>query len=179
MLAVTPLAFFGVQIKVNFDSVEADHPAFGEAPERFDAVEVHPALRSFLPVDMGVFVEPHIYQPIIDGSAVRADDAGWIDLALDHRSQSSSRAVLDDLGVNFSLAFEDAKDQLLRTCHVHAGGVAGSPVPNWNRSSFQGRSPKSPGQPPLVGNHAYQCQAPAYDRRWRAVTRSASAANRS
>jgi len=57
-----------------------------------------------------MFVVADIDQAIISWPAIRAKDALRIDPAPDDGSQGLLGAVSDDLGINFSLALEDAED---------------------------------------------------------------------
>ncbi len=65
-----------MKIEINFDAVELGKPAFGEAPEGLDAVDVGAASgEGFLFVDAHMFVIADIHQAVVSRPTVGADDA--------------------------------------------------------------------------------------------------------
>lgn len=110
---VAPLALFEVEFEIGFDAVELGQASFSKAPEGFDPVDVSAAIgEGFLFVNAHMFVVADIDQAIISWPAIGAEDALRIDPAPDDGSQGLLGAVSDDLGINFSLALEDAEDGL-------------------------------------------------------------------
>ena len=108
---VAPLALFEVEFEIGFDAIELGQASFRKAPEGFNPVDVSTAIgEGFLFVNAHMFVVADIDQAIISWPAIRAKDALRIDPAPDDGSQGLLGAVSDDLGINFSLALEDAED---------------------------------------------------------------------
>jgi len=103
-----------MKIEIGFDTVEPSKSAFGETPERLDAVDVSTPLgEGFLFVDADMLVEADIDQAVIARPTIGADDTGGIDPAPDDSSQRGLGAVLNDFCIDLSPSFEDAKDRLL------------------------------------------------------------------
>ena len=115
-MAVAPFTFLEMKIEIGFDAIEPSNPAFGEAPERLDAVDVSATLgESFLFVDADMLVEADIDQAVIAGPTIGADDAGGIDPTPDNRSQRGLGAVLNDFCIDLAPSFENAEDRLLES----------------------------------------------------------------
>ena len=103
-----------MQIELGFDPVEPSQAAFGEAPERLNAVDVGAVLgEGLLLVDADVLVKAYVHQTVVAEPTIRADHTLGVNAAPDHRPQRGLGAILDDLGVNLALALEDAGDHLL------------------------------------------------------------------
>ena len=126
-----------MQREVHLHAIELGQATFGKAPKCFDAVDVSPAFgeRLFL-VDADVLVEAYVDESIVTGPAVRADDAGGINAATDHRPQRGLGAIFDDFGVNFSLAFEDAENRLFEGSPTSQPGQSTSPYPAGTEVAF-------------------------------------------
>src|SRR6516162_2097527 len=100
-----------------FELGEAD---LGEAPEAFDAVDVHRAVGKLVVsmIDAQVAVA-EIDQAVVAAPAIGVDDGRDIDAAPDNALQRGSGAVRHDLGVDLSGALEDAE---------HDGLAVGAPA---------------------------------------------------
>jgi len=126
-----------MKIEIDFDAVELGKPAFGEAPEGFDAVDVGAALgEGLLLVDADVLVVADIHQTVVPGPAVRAYDALRIDPPANDGPQGVLGAIGHDLGVNFPLPLEDAEDGLLERSPAPQPGQGASADPAGTKVAF-------------------------------------------
>ena len=101
---VAPFTLLEMKIEIDFDAVELGEPAFGEAPEGFDAVDVGAALgEGFLLVDAHMLVVADIDQAVVSGPAIGADDALRVDPAANDGPQGVLGAVGHDFGIDFPL----------------------------------------------------------------------------
>ena len=134
---VAPLTFFEVQREVDLHAVELGQPAFGKAPERFDAVDVSTTGgEGLFLVDADVLVITNVDESIVAGPAIRADHAAGINAPTDDGSQSVLAAIIHDFGVNFSLPLEDAKDRLFERATSSPSGQSASSHPAGTEVAF-------------------------------------------
>ena len=113
-------------IGVRGNGVELRQTAFGEAPKALDAIDVvlaHGKLMGFV-IHAEMFLIAHIDQPVIAGPAVGVDDGFQADAARNGLPQRLSATVGNDLGVDTTIALEDAKDD------GFAGSTTSSLAPN-------------------------------------------------
>lgn len=102
-----------MKIEIDFDAVELGEPAFGEAPEGFDTVDVGATFgEGLLFVDAHMLVVTDIDQAVVSRPAIGADDALRVDPAANDGPQGVLGAIGDDFGVDFPLPLEDAEDGL-------------------------------------------------------------------
>ena len=102
------------------DAVELRQTTFGEAPETLDAIDMvltHGKLMSLV-IHPEMFLISHVDQSVVAGPAVGVDDGFQADAARNGLPQRLSATVGDDLGVDRTVALEDAEDDGL------AGGAA-------------------------------------------------------
>jgi len=59
---------------------------------------------------------PHVHQPIVASPAVRVDDSVQGYLAPDRSLSLLFEGIWDDLGVDFSLPFQDPEDNCFTAC---------------------------------------------------------------
>ena len=145
---VTPFTLLEMKIEIDFDAVELGEPAFGEAPEGFDAVDVGSALgEGFFLVDAHVLVIADIDQAVVSRPAVGADDALRVDPAANDGPQGVLGAIRHDFGVDFPLPLEDAEDRLLER----------SPAPQ----AWQGASPDPAGTKVALIDFHHSSERPA------------------
>ena len=103
-------------MEVNFNAVELGEPAFGEAPERLDAVDMHtPTARELMlaMVNAQVAVVTDIDEAVIAAPAVGVNHAFERDTPLNNGLQGNFFAVGHDLSVHSSMPLKDAKYWLL------------------------------------------------------------------
>ena len=111
---VAPFTLLEMKIEIDFDTVELGEPAFGEAPESLNAVDMGATFcKSLLLVDAHMLVVADIDQAIVSWPAVGADDALGIDPPADDGPQGVLGAIGHDLREDFPLPLEDAEDRLL------------------------------------------------------------------
>lgn len=85
--------------EVDLDAVEFGEPAFGEASEGFDAIDVGAAFgEGLLFVDADVLVVADIHQTVVPRPAVGADDALRVDPPANDGPQGVLGAIGHDLG---------------------------------------------------------------------------------
>lgn len=85
---------------------------FGVAPEAFNSVDMTFTKDEFvLPVvDSKVLFVAKVNKPVIASPSIRMDDTFKVNPASDDPLQRGFSAIQDDLGIHFSVAFEDAKN---------------------------------------------------------------------
>jgi len=126
-----------MKIEIDFDAVELGEPAFGEAPEGFDAIDVGAAFgEGLLFVDADVLVVADIHQTVVPGPTVGAYDALRVDPPADDGPQGVLGAIGHDLGVNFPLPLEDAEDGLLERSPAPQPGQRTSSNPAGAKVAF-------------------------------------------
>ena len=126
-----------MKIEIDFDAVELGEPAFGEAPEGFDAVDVGAALgEGFLLVDAHMLVVADIDQAVVSRPAIGADDALRVDPAANDGPQGVLGAVGDDFRVNFPLPLKDAEDGLFERSPASQSRQGASPNPAGAKVAF-------------------------------------------
>jgi hypothetical protein len=106
------LHFFQVEIEVSAaHAVVALELGLCVAPEVLDAVDVLPLARreALLMIYPEVF-EPVEHQPVVRAEAVGVDDALGDDLRADDLAQRLTRHVLDDAGVDLTVALQQAEN---------------------------------------------------------------------
>ena len=137
-----------MKIEIDFDAVELGEPAFGEAPEGFNTVDVGAAFgEGLLLVDAHMLVVADIDQAVVSRPSIGADDALRIDPAPDDGPQGVLGTIGDDFGIDLSLTLEDAEDGLFE----------GSPAPQ----SRQGASPDPAGTKVTFINLHHSSKRPA------------------
>ena len=107
-----PFALFKMQAK----SVFRHAPEFGKArfcvaPKTLDSVDVVRSAGEFVTgvFDSEVFVVANIHKPVITPPPVGIDDAADVGFSENDALQRGFGAIRDDLGVNVSVAFEEAE----------------------------------------------------------------------
>lgn len=121
-----------MKIEIDFDAVELGEPAFGEAPEGFNTIDMGAAFgEGLLLVDAHMLVVADIDQAIVSRPTVGADDALRVDPAANDGPQSVLGAIRHDFSINLPLPLEDAENGLFE----------GSPAPQ----AWQGASPNPAG----------------------------------
>ena len=85
---------------------------FGKAPEAFDAVDMVGADGEFIltVLDSIMLLIAQIDDAVIGPKPVGMDGRKHIDFAFGNRIKRSARAVRNNLGINLSVAFVDAKN---------------------------------------------------------------------
>ena len=104
-------------MEIDLDAIELGEPAFGEAPEGLDAIDVYAlAARELMlaMVDAQVPVEADIDEAIIATPTIGVDHAFERDAPLDNGLQRGFFAVRHDLGVDSAVPLEDAKHGLFK-----------------------------------------------------------------
>src|SRR5271157_77841 len=97
---------------VSGNAIELRQTTFGEAPETLDAVDVvlaHGKLMSFV-IHAEMFLIAHVDQSVVAAPAVGVNDGFQADAAGNGLPQRLSPTVGDDLGVDKTVALEDAED---------------------------------------------------------------------
>ena len=136
-MAVAPFTFLEMKIEIGFDPVESSKTAFGETPERLDAIDVSSAFgKGFLFVDADMLVEADIDQAVIAGPTIGADDADGIDPTPDDSSQRGLGAVLNDFCIDLAPSFEDAKDRLLESASAAQAWQRAASYPAGTKIAF-------------------------------------------
>ena len=126
-----------MKIEIDLDAVELGEPAFGEAPEGFNAVDVGAAFgEGFLLVDAHMLVVADIHQAVVSRPAIGADDALGVDSPANDGPQGVLGAISHDLGVDFPLALEDAEDGLLEGSTAPQPGQGTAPNPARPKVTF-------------------------------------------
>ena len=99
------------------DSVEFGQSAFGETPERFDAVDVIRTPGEFIltVMDPKMFIESHVDQAIIPSPSVRVNQALRIGFATDHRLENRLARIGDDFRVHPIAALQKPEDDRFST----------------------------------------------------------------
>jgi len=112
-----PLAFEQVGKEVAFmQAAHLGHAEFGEAPERFDAVDVVLATGELVFVVMDAVMPVAVeHQAVVGSPAIRVDGAAGQHLTFDDGLQCLPRAVRHDLHVDVPASFEQADDRDLAT----------------------------------------------------------------
>jgi hypothetical protein len=126
-----------MKIEVNLDAVKLGESALGEAPERFNAIDVRAAFcKGFALVDSHMLVVADVHQAIITRPAVGADDTLRIDPSTNDGPQGVLGAIFDDLGVNLTLSFKDPEDRLLKGSPTSQPGQRSSANPAGTKVAF-------------------------------------------
>ncbi len=113
-LIVPPLTFFEVEIEVLLDAVEFAQATFGETPEGFDSVDVHPVESEMLAlVDPEMLVVTDVDQAIAAFPPIRVYNAFGILASPDDVLKRLGRAVGDDFGIDPAVSLIDPKHRLL------------------------------------------------------------------
>ena len=91
---------------------EPIEPGFGIAPEAFNSVNMTFTKDEFIVsvVDSKMLFITKVNEPIITSPSIRMDDAFKINSTSDDRLQCGSSAIRHDLGIDFAVSFEDAKN---------------------------------------------------------------------
>ena len=97
--------------------VEFGQPSFGEAPERFDPVDVIGTPGKFIltMVDPKMFVESQVDQAIIPSPSVGVNETLRIGLAPDHRLENSLSRIGNNFRVDPIAAFQKSEDDRFST----------------------------------------------------------------
>lgn len=120
----TPLTLFQVQPEgVLGHAAELGESSLRAAPEGLDAVDVD-AVDVGLPVGEAVFAVPnvkmlpvaHVHEAVVSASPVRANDFLQPNAAANNSLERTCSGVWDDLGIDPSLALEDAENDGLTAC---------------------------------------------------------------
>lgn len=93
-------------------SVEFGQPSFGEAPERFDPVDVIRTPGKFIltVMDPKMFVESRVDRAIIPSPSVGVDETLRIGLAPDHRLENGLARIGDNFRADPIAAFQKPED---------------------------------------------------------------------
>lgn len=106
-------AFFQMQIKsMRRDAVKLSQATFGERPKALNAVDVIVADGKLIlsVIDPEVFAVTDINQPIVAAPSVRVNDRFRLDATANDGLQRLLFAVRHNLGIDRTVAFEDAED---------------------------------------------------------------------
>ena len=126
-----------MKIEIDFDAVELGEPAFGEAPEGFDAVDVGAAFgEGLFLVDSHMLVVADIDQAVVSRPSIGADDALRIDPAPDDGPQGVLGAVGHDFGIDFPLPLKDAEDGLFERSPTTQPGQGAASDPAGTKVTF-------------------------------------------
>ena len=111
---VTEFALFQVPVEISgTNPIEPQQPPFGKTPEALDPVDVTSSpirVTSLVMVDAMVLIAVE-HQAVISAPLVRIDPAARSDELANDRSNLSGRGVLDDLGVDPTVAPQQTKDR--------------------------------------------------------------------
>jgi len=106
----TPLTLLQIEVKMGGgDAVETTHMTLGLVPEVFNAVDVIAAVGEQLGVIDAEVFEGRDIQYVIGWEGVGVDDAVGHNLVLDDGFQGLALGIRDDLRIDLSAAFEQAK----------------------------------------------------------------------
>ena len=85
---------------------------FGISPKALDSIDMTFIMNKLIlsMVDSKVFLIPEINEPVVAPPAVRMDYTFKIHTTSDNRLQRGSSAIWNNLCVDFSVSFEDTKD---------------------------------------------------------------------
>jgi len=111
--------FFQVQSKGAFaDASELIEPPFSDGPEVLDAVNMIGSVHKFIVsmLDPIVFFVTEVYQAVIGLKSVGIDRRVNIHLLPYDRHQRALRAILDNLGIHLSAAFDQTEDNVFAPC---------------------------------------------------------------
>lgn len=114
-LLPTPLAFFEMEWKVPLDPVELGQPSLGEAPERFDAVDVDTLTFGKLiltVVDSIVAIVANVNETVITPPAVGVNDRISRNTAQNQGLEGGFLAVGHNLSEDSASPLKDAEDRL-------------------------------------------------------------------
>lgn len=97
------------------NAIELGQASFGIAPEALDAVDVRVSVGEFIlcVLDSQVFFVTDIDQAVVASPSVRVHHGVEADAAADGFLQGLFATIRDDLGIDLSVSFEDAKDDSL------------------------------------------------------------------
>ena len=113
-------------------AIELRQSPLGEAPEAFDAIDMHRATCELIgPVaDPKVLVKAHVHQPVVASPAISVNDAGNVGLAPDDGLQGAFGGIGHDLGVDTVASLEQTKDHRLaaRAAAAQAAYAPGTEV---------------------------------------------------
>ena len=120
MMAIkTKFGFFQMQIKGMFRyAIELCQASFGKAPERLDTVNMSLTTDKFIVSMMHpeVLVKTNIDQPVVAAPSIRMNHGSWRYMATDNGLQCRFRAIWHNLCVDFSLPFQNTKDDRFSIC---------------------------------------------------------------
>ena len=110
------------------NAIELGQPPLGVAPEALDAVDVRSIVGKFIPsvLDAQVLFVTHIDQAVVPSPAVGVHHRIQADAAANGFLQGLFATIGDNLGVDLSVSFEDAKDN----------GLAGRPPASFTSNAF-------------------------------------------
>lgn len=109
-------SFFQVQIERMFGyAIKLGQPTFCIAPERLDTVDMLFTIREFVlaMIHPEVLVKSNINQAVVASPAVGVDHGSWFYMTSDNALQRGLGAIRHDLGINFTLPFQQPKHDRL------------------------------------------------------------------
>lgn len=112
-LIIHPLTFFEVEIEFLPDTVGFAQETFGETPEGFDSVDVHPVECEMLALlDPEMLVVPDVDQAVGDFPPIRVHDTLGIHASPDDVLKRLGRTVGDDFGIDPAVSLMDPEHRL-------------------------------------------------------------------
>ena len=111
--------FFQMQAKRTFaNASELIEPGFCDAPKVLNAVDMVMAVSKFITsmLDPIVLFITEVYKAVIGLKSIGINRRVLIDLLLYNGHQRASGAVFNNLGVNLTTAFDQAKDNVFTPC---------------------------------------------------------------
>jgi len=105
-------SFFQMQVERMFGyAIKLGQPTFCIAPERLNTVNMPFTIRKFIlaMIHSKVLIKANINQAVVASPAIRVNDSRRFYMTSDNVLQRSFRAIWHNLGINFTLPFQQSK----------------------------------------------------------------------